>query len=726
MLTCHNCMRRCLQTLIGDSAIASTLPRATFARNTQRQSPRSLHTTVDRQPYPARFETLEKGGPKLSDTFKRREGQESTSQSRQTWLESRGKTPIYKQRQKEADDPLLRRQLKHLKDPLKLAEHVRTTLREDDFESALAIVRAASKDTQCVVSWNHLIDWQLSKHKMREAIKTYNEMKKRAQTPDAYTYTIIFRGCADHPLPAQALAKVITIYTSMLADNAPVRPNTIHMNAILKMCARADDMEALFAISDHMPGKGIRAPNMVTYSIVLNAIRTHAFTSLRGDLTVVQRRQIRQDANRHARRSWSDVIKRWRQGDFMIDESLVCSMGRILLLGVEQDVDDVLSLVEQTMNVPRQAAFLKYRSGQAEPLPLASQDELRLTTIPQDELSAEEPNPFTLAAKSTGVYVKPGPNTLSLVMEALLDLRLSGPASTYWDMLINRFAVDPDANNYHAYLRVLRLARASTATVKLLLEMPASYMDVKTFRIAMSTCRRDGNNQHAFANAGKVLDIMQTNSTSPDPKVLTEYLDIAFSVSAFNKKQPSDEQDAKHKYEKGRQIMRAIERLNPSYLNLRSLLAYGDSSKTSATNAEKQDLTNAVLELSRNLVRAHDIILTKQLVSQERNADLTAQRNKLAAFITRFTHKKNGIYRSATAKAVTEAPPFEVKIQSRDFKARMAAARKEGPKAYTALRAEFAAQLSEKTDRKENATRNEPAEDLEGKFKEKFAEKALS
>jgi hypothetical protein len=68
------------------------------------------------------------------------------------------------------------KQLKYLKDPLKLAEHVRKILRDDDFESALALVRAASKDTQCIVSWNHLIDWQLSRQKMNGAIKTYNEV----------------------------------------------------------------------------------------------------------------------------------------------------------------------------------------------------------------------------------------------------------------------------------------------------------------------------------------------------------------------------------------------------------------------------------------------------------------------------------------------------------------------------------------------------------------------
>lgn len=72
----------------------------------------------------------------------------------------------------------MRTQLKLLKDPLRLADHVRKCLKDDEFESTLQLVRAASKDVQCIVSWNHLIDWQLSKGKMAAAFKTYNEVNK--------------------------------------------------------------------------------------------------------------------------------------------------------------------------------------------------------------------------------------------------------------------------------------------------------------------------------------------------------------------------------------------------------------------------------------------------------------------------------------------------------------------------------------------------------------------
>jgi hypothetical protein len=70
----------------------------------------------------------------------------------------------------------LRRHLKFLKDPLLLAGHIRKCLQDDNFDTAQETVRAASKDVQCTVSWNHLIEWQLSKGKMNAALHTYNEV----------------------------------------------------------------------------------------------------------------------------------------------------------------------------------------------------------------------------------------------------------------------------------------------------------------------------------------------------------------------------------------------------------------------------------------------------------------------------------------------------------------------------------------------------------------------
>lgn len=107
----------------------------------------------------------------------------SREEERQRWIKSRGVTPDHKKRDRAkrpaADqDFVIRKHLSYLKDPLKLADFVRTTLRSNDFETALEVTRAASKSMQCTVSWNHLVDYQLEQKKINAAIKTYNEVCK--------------------------------------------------------------------------------------------------------------------------------------------------------------------------------------------------------------------------------------------------------------------------------------------------------------------------------------------------------------------------------------------------------------------------------------------------------------------------------------------------------------------------------------------------------------------
>jgi hypothetical protein len=175
MLTCHNCIRRCLQTVIGDSAVLSISSpiRNHIATNysrhkyTRSYAVASSHRQLPQSSSPPSSnyaKALERSAKIRTDTQKK-------------WLDSRGTRPAHK---KDLDQNfVIRKHLQYLKDPLKLAEYVRKSLRtsrDDDFEETLEVVRAASKDTECIVSWNHLIEWQLSKGRMNAAIKTYNEV----------------------------------------------------------------------------------------------------------------------------------------------------------------------------------------------------------------------------------------------------------------------------------------------------------------------------------------------------------------------------------------------------------------------------------------------------------------------------------------------------------------------------------------------------------------------
>lgn len=477
-------------------------------------------------------------------------------------------------------------------------------------------------------------------------------MKKRAQIPDAYTYTTIFTGCASHKDSKSALPKVLAIYNSMFAENAKVKPNTIHMNCVLKMCAKAMDMDALYAVAAQFTEKGLRSPNNLSFSIILNAIRFHAAGSMRSLLSPMEKRQNRRAAIANSRQIWMDVVERWRKGDMWIDEELVASMGRLLLIGEEQDWDDVFSLVQQTMNIPRQIP--KLGSPARQRMDPASQGKIDCDTEAIQEQQppiAAEDGAVTPAArfeditvpiaKAEGIamYAKPGPNTLSLLMQACLELGLKAPAASYWRIFTKSLLITPDSDNYHSYLRVLRLARASSDVISLLRDMPTQDMSAKTFRIAMPSCSRDKRNPNVFSNAGKVLDIMQMALSEPEIPVLIEYLDLAMVAPALEdggKHKPSTvSAEPPSKIAQGKQILRALDRLNPSFLNLKAMLHFGDKNDTMANAHTRSILKLEVLRLIRRMIAAYDYLMNNAMVPREMYLDLTKQRSKLAAYVTR-------------------------------------------------------------------------------------------
>jgi hypothetical protein len=168
MLTCQSCMRHCLQSIIGDSAIISPYVRPTLAPKLSRGRPfqRSHASTYTAyKPVKERQPLIEAPQQKLS---------------RQEWLDSRGVRPTSKTSAKEfrpVEEARVARHLVYLSDPLKLADFIRQSLQKDDFDTAESVVRAASKNIQCTVAWNHLIDYQLRQGRMKAAVKTFNEVR---------------------------------------------------------------------------------------------------------------------------------------------------------------------------------------------------------------------------------------------------------------------------------------------------------------------------------------------------------------------------------------------------------------------------------------------------------------------------------------------------------------------------------------------------------------------
>lgn len=87
-----------------------------------------------------------------------------------------GERAIEKQKALEKLKRATKKELQYTTDPYHIAENVAKKLEEKDFEKALIMTREASKDKQVVVSWNHLIAYELKNQKLGAAIKLYNEV----------------------------------------------------------------------------------------------------------------------------------------------------------------------------------------------------------------------------------------------------------------------------------------------------------------------------------------------------------------------------------------------------------------------------------------------------------------------------------------------------------------------------------------------------------------------
>ena len=466
-------------------------------------------------------------------------------------------------------------------------------------------------------------------------------MKKRAQQPDAHTFTTLFRGFSWHAKLPLSAPRALSIYHSMYNDNCPVKPNVIHTNAVLKVCALAGDIDGLLGVAAMLPSRGNGSPNNLTYTTILNAIRMTSWSDTKTQENSPAKTERASQAVMQGRRLWEEIRDRWANGDLYVDEELVCAMGRILLLGHEvQDWDDILSLIEQTMGIRRQAPRLDDPARartlrQMKPSESLEEDvegnvDLQTLLPPpepsEDSLSDPSTSPFAPLAggpPASQAAVRPGRNTLSLLVDACVRLNLVRPAQNYWGILTDpsgKYNITPDSENYHMYLRLLRVQRASRLAVELVEEMKGNQLDTKvhpqtkTFRIALSCCVRDSNNPNALIHAAKLVRIMTDTLPHPDARALSMYLELAMTTQRGN----------------WRAIMGVIRGTELGVRNLRSLLAYDPKSQ------EKQKMED-VMALVKKLIGAFDMVLDlgREEMDQKETMRCREQKHILAAYVTK-------------------------------------------------------------------------------------------
>ncbi|KAJ4391415.1 hypothetical protein N0V93_005032 [Gnomoniopsis smithogilvyi] len=563
-----------------------------------------------------------------------------------------------------------KKELQYTTDPYHIAENVAKKLEEKDFEKALILTREASKDKQVVVSWNHLIAHELKNQKLHAAIKLYNEMKKRAQLPNAQTYTIIFRGCAESKHPLSAVNEAFKIYNAMLASSR-LKPNQIHLNSMLELCARAQDIETLFMVLRSANGQ--RAPNNLTYTIILNALRYQRSNQINPNEDEKEQKTA-VDASiattiSRSKLVWDEVITRWKKGEIVMDEELMCAMGRVLLLGGAAETDSVLSMVGEVLGIAnlrdgepgfvdpgaQKAARSKISNKSAEP-----QQPKRIERAEQFEESDKgedfdssqpkdtghtAPSPPPKASTPTGpmaIAKMAGNNTLSLVMRTLAQAKRTKLAARYWDYLLQTHNIVPDRRNYRDYIDCLSTGAASGKAARVLVSMPNTIADGNLYRRGLLLCHWDAFNEKSFENATLIHNAMVKKLRVPDTRCMKLYLQLAMtSYRKFDDKgkypNPWDGKKA-HAV----QMSTALDHVWEPMRRVTGDLDYSGTAMTSATPEEAWQRLHPrrleIIEVARKFVATSDKILSQGLIAKgDNDFQLTVNRRRIMqAFIDKW------------------------------------------------------------------------------------------
>ncbi|KAK8238162.1 hypothetical protein HDK90DRAFT_451207 [Phyllosticta capitalensis] len=508
-------------------------------------------------------------------------------------------------------------------DPKNVADHTLKLLKKSEEEKALALAREASPKMQCTVAWNHIINHFMRKGFDNLALKAFNEMKKRGQKPDSYTYSLVLIGIQNNMDNSQALANAMAVYYSMSAPNSAKQPTILHTNIFLKICAKAQAFDQLWAVAGRIPDVGFGSADCATYTIILNALKAESERKL-PDTTSEELSRKMDKAAVDARRIWADIVSKWRAHTITMDEQLVLAMGQILLSSSRpREHDEVFSLVEQTTGIPRMSPRI---SAQPDP---AQQPQVAGFNVPMDgngpkhniapghEFDSVKPPRAVGGMHSQADLVKPSNVTLSLLMTACMKAMTKQAADKYWEILTGRdsYSIKPDEPSIKAYLRVLRVFRSSADAVQIVQTyVVGKNMRVSpaVFRIAMSACARDSKNKNSLDHATELLKIMEQKLPGADARTVESYLSRLLDAPA------------------AADLLKGVQQV-PIYRNLRSMLTYGKYQGSMQDEEQRQ----AIFDMMKRMQSCYDRLINDPEVPKEMRSELGQKKSEITAFLTR-------------------------------------------------------------------------------------------
>lgn len=506
-------------------------------------------------------------------------------------------------------------------------------------------------------------------------------MKKRAQLPNAQTFTIIFSGCANSNHPKQAIGEALKIYNAMMASTR-LKPNTVHLNAVLDACARSQDLESMFVVL--RTAGGMRSPNNLTYTIILNALRHQPSNQINPNEVLREQEQAVaksvETTIARAKMVWDEVISRWQKGEIKMDEELMCAMGRVLLLGGAKETDSVLKVVCEVLGIttlldgqpslinpdgakesekskPAERSRTPQDPGALEDLAASgnwdkpeqadeySSSQRRRT--PEPEQHQRQQYHHQQQQRSRGTASKSmtriaGNNALSLIMRALTQGKRTKLAGRYWDYMTYSYGVIPDEKNYRDYIDCLSTGAASGRAARALVSMPQTIDNGNLYRRGLLVCHFDAFNENAFENATTIYEAMVKKLRVPDVRCMRVYLQVA--VSSYrdfrNKKQYPSEQAANVAY--GRQILSALDRVWEPLRVATNEVGFSDAMAPCKSPQEARMRTyperQEIMEVAKKFVATCDKFLSEALIPKiDRDHKVTVIRRRV---MNNYIHRR--------------------------------------------------------------------------------------
>lgn len=191
MLNCRACLWRCIEALDAPATSTHRLRRNVnpiFLPSQQRRLLSTDEGAVRKMPWKPRYQSEVDRVYRDGDEPWKKSAVAATQKKRQQAALRQPAPKVYDtpnlaklgardRTMSDRDWENRKRELRHLQDPLELANFVKRELRKDKMTEMVQLVRMASHSMQCIVSWNHIIDHYLAKERIGEALKLYNEVR---------------------------------------------------------------------------------------------------------------------------------------------------------------------------------------------------------------------------------------------------------------------------------------------------------------------------------------------------------------------------------------------------------------------------------------------------------------------------------------------------------------------------------------------------------------------